>query len=271
MPPLKGAARATFVIALSLVLYACASQSRKPPPRPPGDVPDAVPQVEPRSARGNPAFYEVLGKRYFVLASASGYRERGVASWYGPKFHGLTTASGEIYDMYGMTAAHKTLPLPTYARVTNLRNGRSIVVKINDRGPFVRNRLIDLSYTAAYKLGMIEAGTSLVEVTAIGPDLPTIAHEPEPVEPTQSDLPPKPPASELYAQVGAFSDPVNAFRLRERLQSHGISPVFVMKTPMNGRTVHRVRVGPIASVEAYDALVAELDAIDIADVHLAMD
>ena len=120
-----------------------------PPPTNVDAIPDAVPRVEPRSPHGNPPFYDVLGKRYFVLGAADGYIERGVASWYGPTFHGVNTSSGERYDMYGMTAAHKTLPLPTYARVTNLRNGRSITVRINDRGPFVANRLIDLSYTAA--------------------------------------------------------------------------------------------------------------------------
>src|SRR5690606_27721217 len=114
-------------------------------------IPDAIPRDEPRSARGNPASYEVFGKRYHVLASAAGYKERGVASWYGPDFHARSTSSGEPYDMYAMTAAHKTLPIPAYARVTNLANGRSVVVRINDRGPFIDNRIIDLSYTAAHK------------------------------------------------------------------------------------------------------------------------
>lgn len=272
MPRLKSPIHFTLVLIMSLVLYACASHSRRIPPRPPGDVPDAVPRAEPRSTRGNPAFYEVLGKRYFVLASAGGYRERGVASWYGPKFHGLTTASGEVYDMYGMTAAHKTLPLPTYARVTNLRNGRSVVVRINDRGPFVNNRLIDLSYTAAHKLGMVEAGTSLVEVSTIDPHSPALTQTPAPIEaPQERDAPQESPAGNLYAQVGAFSDPANALRLTDRLRKNGISPVLIMNTKMSGRTVHRVRVGPISSVEEYDALVAQLDAIDVADVHLAMD
>ena len=131
-----------------------------------------MPRFEPRSAHGNPPFYDVLGHRYFVLATADGYSERGVASWYGPTFHGGSTSSGEPYDMYGMTAAHKTLPLPTYARVTNLRNGKSIVVRINDRGPFVANRLIDLSYTAAAKLDMLREGTTLVEVRSTHPRRP---------------------------------------------------------------------------------------------------
>ena len=128
-----------------------------------------VPRYEPRSRNGNPPFYDVMGKRYFVLSSSVGYVERGVASWYGPGFHKVRTSTGEPYDMYAMTAAHKTLPLPAYVRVTNLQNGRSIVVRVNDRGPFVGNRIIDLSYTAAYKLDMLRNGTAMVEVRSLEP------------------------------------------------------------------------------------------------------
>jgi rare lipoprotein A len=143
-----------------------------PVPMPPSaarDIPDAVPRYEPRSPYGNPVFYDVFGKRYFVLSSSADYIERGVASWYGPGFHKVRTSTGEIYDMYGMTAAHKTLPLPAYVRVTNLQNGRSVVVRVNDRGPFVGNRIIDLSYTAAAKLDMLRNGTAMVEVRSVGP------------------------------------------------------------------------------------------------------
>ncbi|NIA01422.1 MAG: septal ring lytic transglycosylase RlpA family protein, partial [Planctomycetia bacterium] len=132
-------------------------------------VKDAIPRVEPKSRYGNPASYVVLGKRYTTLASSKGYKKRGIASWYGTKFHGHRTSSGESYDMYEMSAAHKTLPLPTYARVSNLRNGRSVIVKINDRGPFHENRVIDLSYAAASRLGILGKGTGLVEVEAIDP------------------------------------------------------------------------------------------------------
>ena len=132
-------------------------------------IPDAVPKPEPRSRYGNPESYEVNGQHYYVLESSSGYFERGTASWYGEKFHGRRTSSGERYDMYAMTAAHRTLPLPTYVQVTNLRNGRSVVVRVNDRGPFHDNRLIDLSYVAAAKLDMLESGTAPVEVRAIDP------------------------------------------------------------------------------------------------------
>jgi rare lipoprotein A len=133
------------------------------------DVPDAIPRSEPRAIYGNPPSYEVFGKRYYVMASSVGYVERGVASWYGPGFHKVRTSTGEPYDMYGMTAAHKTLPLPAYVRVTNLQNGRSIVVRVNDRGPFVGNRIIDLSYTAASKLDMLRNGTAMVEVRTLEP------------------------------------------------------------------------------------------------------
>jgi rare lipoprotein A len=143
-----------------------------PPPSVPQAVPDAVPRVEPRSRYGNPPFYNVLGKRYYVLSSSVAYVERGVASWYGPGFHEVRTSTGERYDMYGMTAAHKTLPLPAYVRVTNLQNGRSVVVRVNDRGPFVGNRIIDLSYTAASRLDMLRNGTAMVEVRALDPTAP---------------------------------------------------------------------------------------------------
>jgi rare lipoprotein A len=152
----------------------------QPPPAPatppaiatPPTIPDAVPKVEPLSRYGNPSYYEVFGKRYYVLSSSVAYLERGVASWYGPGFHQVRTSSGETYDMYAMTAAHKTLPLPAYVRVTNLENGKSVVVRVNDRGPFVGNRIIDLSYTAAARLDMLRNGTAMVEVRGIDPRAP---------------------------------------------------------------------------------------------------
>ena len=217
--------------------------------------PDAVPKTEPRARFGNPAFYEVYGQRYVVLPTAQGYVERGVASWYGPDFHGIRTSTGEPYDMYAMTAAHKTLPLPAYARVTNLRNGRSITVRINDRGPFKANRIIDLSYAAALKLDMVRDGTTLVEVQALEPgDVPDAA-------------PPRQPA--LYAQVGAFGVEDNALRLRDRLAGMGVGPLVVRTDSVAGRTLYRVRVGPIDSVAAYDSLVERLRAADITGVTLA--
>ena len=151
---------------------AAPSTAPLPPPPVPQATPDAVPRVEPRSRYGNPPFYDVFGKRYYVLSSSVAYVERGVASWYGPGFHQVKTSNGETYDMYGMTAAHRTLPLPAYVRVTNLQNGRSVVVRVNDRGPFVANRIIDLSYSAALRLDMLRSGTAMVEVRAIDPSAP---------------------------------------------------------------------------------------------------
>jgi len=135
-------------------------------------IPDAVPQPEAKSDSGNPDSYEVYGDRYVILKDVRGYKERGYASWYGKKFNGKRTSSGEPYDMFKMTAAHKTLPIPCYARVTNLDNGRSVVVRINDRGPFHEGRIIDLSYTAAVKLGSLDKGSIPVEVEAIDPSMP---------------------------------------------------------------------------------------------------
>ena len=265
---------AVSAVALCALLSACASSARRAPqpaervplpavPPPPAGVesiPDAVPRAEPRSAHGNPPFYEVLGRRYFVLAAADGYLERGVASWYGPTFHGGNTSSGEPYDMYGMSAAHKTLPLPTYARVTNLRNGRSVVVRINDRGPFVANRLIDLSYTAAARLDMIREGTTLVEVRALTPGAPD--------ELTRSAQSPPP---SLYVQAGAFADAHNAQHLLEHLHAAGLASAFILPPPEGKSRLYRVRLGPVGSVAEFDQLAARLAALGIPDARLAVD
>jgi rare lipoprotein A len=175
--------RAATLALAALLLAACASSQRRGghanlPPPPTGTTADAVPRTEPRSSHGNPPFYEVNGERYQVRASADNYVERGVASWYGPDFHGHNTSSGERYDMYGMTAAHKTLPIPCYARITNLANGRSVVVRINDRGPFVDNRIVDLSYAAATRLDIVRTGTAFVELRTVGPGETTIVAAP---------------------------------------------------------------------------------------------
>jgi rare lipoprotein A len=260
----------------ALTLTGCSVATRRDTPRPPaapapapaasvpappadiGAIPDAVPRAEPRSPHGNPAFYDVFGQRYYVLPSADGYLERGVASWYGPTFHGGNTSSGELYDMYGMTAAHKTLPLPTYARVTNLKNGKSVTVRINDRGPFVANRLIDLSYTAAAKLDMIQGGTTLVEVQALTPGVPD--------ELTRSS---QSPAPTLYVQAGAFADRENAQRTLARLQAAGLRNASVV-SPIDGRShLYRVRLGPVHSVTEFDELAARLAALGFPDARLS--
>jgi rare lipoprotein A len=261
---------ATAVAALAiaiLVIGGCASRPTSGPAAPSGvpptdvlAVPDAVPKPEPRSALGNPPFYEVFGRRYFVLDSAEGFRERGVASWYGPGFHAERTSNGEPYDMYQMTAAHRTLPLPSYVRVTHLGNGRSIVVRVNDRGPFKDDRIIDLSYTAAAKLGMLNAGTALVEVEAL---TPTATQSPG--ASTGSAGTP------LYIQAGAFGVADNAERLVARLSADGVSNAFVRRDVVDGRDLYRVRIGPIADVTAYDRIVAELRALGISEPRLALD
>ncbi len=235
-----------------------------PPPSPPiapQQVPDAIPRAEPHARLGNPPFYDVFGKRYYVLSSSLGYLERGVASWYGPGFHEVRTSSGEPYDMYGMTAAHRTLPLPTYVRVTNLQNGRSCVVRVNDRGPFVANRIIDLSYTAAAKLDMVRSGTAMVEVRALDPG------ESAPLPDAGATVAPLRAA--LYVQAGAFSDPANAQRLAARLRGAGYAHILVRDDVIAGRRLYRVRIGPVADVAEFDRIAAALERAGVPDARLA--
>lgn len=227
---------------------------------------DVEPRVEPRSRYGNPVSYVVAGKRYYTVASSNGYRERGIASWYGTKFHGHRTSSGEPYDMYGMSAAHKSLPLPTYARVTNLQNGTSVIVKINDRGPFHDNRLIDLSYAAAARLDILGKGTGMVEVEAIdavqyvnNQQKPAIAaSKPKVAAParaastaavTQAAV----SDPSMYLQLGAFSDRDNAERLRTRLASVELpGKIHISEGYASQKRVYRVRIGPLPTVESAD-------------------
>jgi len=222
-------------------------------------IPDAVPRAEPRSRYGNPESYVVYGKRYYPLPSSKGYSERGMASWYGTKFHGKRTSSGEPYDLYGMTAAHKTLPLPTYVKVTNLQNGRSVIVKVNDRGPFHDDRLIDLSYSAAAKLGILGHGTGSVEVTAIdtGTDatvqLASAAPEIRDATGTQS----------LYLQVGAFSSQENAERLRTEITEQQIADVRIVEASGTSGTFYKVQVGPLADITEADRVIRALKPLGI--------
>lgn len=216
---------------------------------------------EPRSARGNPPFYEVMGKRYFVMKEAAGYVERGIASWYGPGFHEALTSNGERYDMYAMTAAHKTLPLPCYVQVTNLRNGRSVVVRVNDRGPFKDGRIIDLSYTAASKLDILRDGTAFVEVRAL-----TQEKSPAPVTRQASAQ-----ASSLYIQAGAFGSETNATDLLERLRTSGVENGFVRRDHVGGQALYRVRIGPVENVREFDRLLERLKSLGIPDARLASD
>jgi len=227
-----------------------------------------------RSDRGNPPFYDVLGKRYHVLPSSAGYVERGVASWYGRDFHGLATSSGETYDMHSMTAAHTTLPLPTWAEVTNLANGKRVVVKINDRGPFVDNRLIDLSYAAAIALDMVGPGTARVEVRAMnGPQTPASSEArvaaPAAV-PLVTAAPPQ-AIDRMFVQVGAFSQEDNAARLVARLRASGFANPTVVSEPDGRRMLHRVRLGPIRDAGEFDLLSGRLLAIGVAGSRLVVD
>lgn len=215
----------------------------------PGAIPDAVPQVVARSRYGNPPQYEVFGKVYRVMDSADGYQERGIASWYGKNFHGRRTSSGETYDMYAMTAAHKNLPLPTWVEVTHQETGKRIVVKVNDRGPFVNNRVIDLSYAAAAKLGMLGSGTAPVEVRALSVD--TAAAQVAVSAPTVTQT------GEVYfLQMAAFGNAQNAAELERQLTDSGISAPVVIKQGADG--LHRVRLGPLHGVAAVDKITTEL-------------
>ena len=204
------------------------------------------------------------------MQSSAGYQERGVASWYGKKFHGNLTSNREVYDMYEMTAAHKTLPLPTYVRVRNLRNNKSIVVRVNDRGPFVNNRVIDLSYSAALKLDMIRDGTSLVEVTAISFDEPKGDRPTSTREPTRPAIVSTPAVSSnrIFVQVGAFGDRDNAERRLAMLSQSGIDSAFVHEDTSTSPPLYRVRIGPVAGVIQYDLLVEELEGLGIEDPYL---
>ena len=239
-------------------------------------VPDAVPRDEPRSRYGNPASYVVLGKRYHTLGDNRGFVERGIASWYGRKFHGRKTSNGETYDMYAMSAAHKSLPIPTYVEVTNLENGRRVVVRVNDRGPFHENRIIDLSYAAASRIGMLGKGTALVEIRAIDPRAPAtsvrVAAAPA-ARPAPGPIVPKRVAAQprIYLQAGAFSSSANAERLRRRLEAGLSRPVRVIAADSGGGTVHRVQVGPLASVEIADQVTSNMHGLGVSEPLVVID
>lgn len=328
-----------------------------------GEIPDAVPRVEPRSKYGNMASYKVGGRVYYTKQDARGHVERGLASWYGTKFHGRRTSSGEPYNMYTMTAAHKTLPLPCYAQITNLDNGRSAVVRINDRGPFHSNRIIDLSYAAANKIGVFPKGTANVELRGIDPAQPdldpgvaptgpgrgprpgnspfladsftsteqpyqpnndaiaqslviasrgaarrtrittrpmedddrervmaaaftAVEAEPMPIPrstpmpaPTRADEVTSPtvatrvpgsgdePATAteqgLYLQIGAFGDPRNAERLRERLSPELPAQVRVQQAAAGAASLYKVRIGPLGSEGEARQLSAKISTLGV--------
>ncbi len=281
--------KAGLLILVSIVLQACGTsisivpqfdpEQDRAPTQATVDVsaiPDAIPKDEPRSKYGNPSSYVVNGKTYHVMNSSKGFTEQGIASWYGEKFHGRRTSSGETYDMYAMTAAHKSLPLPTYVEVRNLQSGRKIVVKVNDRGPFHENRVIDLSYTAASKLGILGKGTGLVEVRVIdrsyiaGDSITTVQ---APV--TTVSIPKQGPIttvstpvrnntnSGFYIQVGAFSQLVNAQKMYDRLAFLGNNLVSIAEAAGNAGRIYRVKIGPIDDVAIADRIVSELASVGI--------
>ena len=196
----------------------------------------STPTPAPQVSKGQPRPYRVHGTWYKPMAQAGGFRQRGTASWYGKKFHGRNTSSGEKYDMHAMTAAHKTLPLGTWVQVTNLANGRKVRVRINDRGPFVRGRIIDLSYAAAKKLGMVGPGTAPVEIVALGTAPAGKAHRGTGYQPLDYF------SGNFTFQVGAFTDPENARRLVARLEPlYKNAHIAVFND--GERTFYRVRVG----------------------------
>lgn len=262
-----------------LGLVACSSQPKRPspivpnkpvrsgelyaphlrdggPPVPPeiSRIPEPIPVPEPLARYGNRSPYTVLGKTYRVMDSAQGYREKGIASWYGNKFHGRPTSSFEPYDMYKFTAAHKSLPLPSFVRVVNLDNGRSVVVRVNDRGPFHDGRIIDLSYAAAVRLGMHLKGTAMVEVQAIDPEDRRVVQQP--AETVHRSAMPAPSrgswfggstsggSDKRFLQVASFADKDNAKRLEQRLEQAGVKGVKLVAARVGNKRLWRVRIGP---------------------------
>ena len=229
-------------------------------------IKDAVPKQEPIKRAGNFSPYTVLGKTYHVMPSAKGYQGQGVASWYGKKFHGRLTSNGEVYDMYAMTAAHKTLPIPAYVRVENLDNGKSAIVRVNDRGPFHTGRIIDLSYAAATKLGVIATGTANVRVTIVD----TSPKKPEPVVakmPTIGALSTDASITSIeegwvakgqYLQVANFNSAMAAEKLQKKTQASVTFTTHIVETSIDGSLRYRVLVGPIAEASQRESLEAEL-------------
>ena len=206
------------------------------------------------SNNGNPSSYVVYGKRYYVMDSAEGFTERGIASWYGRKFHGRRTSSGEVYNMHDMTAAHKTLPIPVYVHVRNLDNGRTAIVRVNDRGPFIDGRIIDLSYAAATRLGVDGPGTANVEISVIerGQTEPTSVVRAVPLAtPESRDQP-------LYIQMGSFASLNNADNLVRTLLAANESAAQVSPLQTDDGLFYRVRVGPLFDIDEANAILARL-------------
>ncbi len=209
---------------------------------------------ETRQLKGWQKPYEVDGKRYQPLRDHHGFTQRGVASWYGRKFHGRKTSNGETYDMYGLSAAHKTLPMGIYVKVTHLGNGQHIIVRINDRGPFVAGRIIDLSYGAAKQLGIVQSGTAKVQIEALGfrkTDHGQVEYQP----PVDYD------SGSFAVQIGAFAASANAYRLASKMR-RDFSKAVVAKGVVNGQTIYRVWVGQFDSLAKAEVAAGNLSAAD---------
>jgi len=277
-----------ILIAILLMLSACSTMRKDGPPSYSVDeskIPNAVPKAERLSKYGNQASYVVFGKKYHVMASSKNYEEQGVASWYGTKFHAQRTSSGERYNMLAMTAAHKSLPLPTYVQVTNLRNGKKVIVKVNDRGPFESNRLIDLSYVAAKKLGMLGHGTAYVDVKAIDPlrydsnkfDKSIQSNNfyladntiviPRPIQHAKPTVQhyasaARSAASTRYLRVGAFKNKVLAQQMKKRLGTM-FSSSSIKITQYARRKLYHVQIGPIKDVATENHITKRLKAVGL--------
>ncbi|WP_081624472.1 septal ring lytic transglycosylase RlpA family protein [Thioalkalivibrio sp. AKL7] len=307
--PASGPAPGALLLGFVLLALAGCSGTPERDPRPLGDaaydsypdaadvpqdlalIPEPEPRNEPPSRYGNPSEYEVFGQRYRTLRTSDGFEEEGIASWYGTKFHGRRTSSGEPYDMYAMTAAHKSLPLPSYVEVTNLENNKQVVVRVNDRGPFVDGRIIDLSYAAAHRIDMTDAGVARVRVRSVGPgdtesddrvaaapaagpgvDVAAVTspervaeRAPEPLpETADSGMPAAVSNGEgagggRFVQVGAFSERQSAEQVREDLRALGFDPVRISTLGRDdGADLHRVRIGPLADGDEVRAITDRL-------------
>jgi rare lipoprotein A len=248
----KTCLRALAVVACLLLVSCAGEKTRDEKPEPvdgpstqglsASDVLDATPRAEPLARYGNHSPYEVFGKEYHVLPTSRGYHEKGVASWYGSKFHGRRTSSGEPYDMHLATAAHKSLPLPTYAEVTNLDNGRKVIVKINDRGPFKDDRLIDMSYGAALRLDMVGTGTARVDVRVIDVGESTMLAD---------SRSPEADSNGTWLQAGAYGRREGAEELAGRLKNADLLPVSIHDVD----SLFRVWLGPYSSGDEIEAII----------------
>ncbi|MFZ2316163.1 MAG: septal ring lytic transglycosylase RlpA family protein [Gammaproteobacteria bacterium] len=269
--------KVSISLLVMLLLTSCSHMHRKDgPPNFHVDetkIPNAVPKVEPRAKYGNLSTYRVFGKTYHTMPSSKNFQQTGLASWYGTQFHEHRTSSGERYDMLAMTAAHKTLPLPTYLHVTNLKNQRTIIVKVNDRGPFADSRILDLSYVAAKKLGMLGHGTAPVKIEAIDPstwgksrDFFLAENKPrvtkyKPIWEAEREQP-QSRADSVYLQVGAFKDRSRAQKLQQRLTPLLSMPVHVASPSYTG-TLYRVKIGPIKDVATANQITHRLKSLGI--------